>query len=598
MQKPLWVALIACLQLGACSTVERIDSTSSQAAQPPAPEKPDASEAPVRYRPFPADSFHQLLVAEFALRRNQYELALGHYMAQAHDTRDPGVVARATRLAQFVKADKASLDAALLWTEIEPDNPEAQFSAAILLTRAQRPLQALPHMERVLQLGGKTNFPAIAASSLNQASEPRLQLEQAFDALLLQQPQNTQLLIAKALLLQQRGEPESALQTIRRVQGDDEDNLHAIIIETKLLQQLGQTEQALAKLAQAVEQSPDNRRLRLQYARLLMNDSVEQAKQQFEQLLALSPQDPDLLMSLALISRESGDLAQSENYLNQLLDHMERRDDALLMLGQVAEQSGELGRAIDYYQQVSPEGNLLLASDRVTALYLQQQRLDEALGYLQALRQRYPEHAIRLYLREADILLKHSLLNEGYELLSEALQLYPQQSNLLYARSLISEKRQDLPRMEADLRSIIAQHPDNEVALNALGYTLTNHSDRYAEAEALIERALALKPGDPAIIDSLGWVAFHRGDHDKALRLLEQAYSALADHEIAAHLGEVLWSMNQRERAREIWRQGLQQNPDSIPIRSTIERLEVDIAIDPDLQPPPQPPSVPATPAD
>ena len=113
------------------------------------------------------------------------------------------------------------------------------------------------------------------------------------------------------------------------------------------------------------------------------------------------------------------------------------------------------------------------------------------------------------------------------------------------------------------MRAILVADPKNAQALNALGYTLADRTTRYPEALGYIEQALALLPGDAAVLDSMGWVQYRLGDHAKALDYLRRAYQANPDAEIAAHLVEVLWASGQREEAKKIWREALRKNPDS-----------------------------------
>ncbi|MFA7553754.1 MAG: tetratricopeptide repeat protein [Spongiibacteraceae bacterium] len=572
--KPLRFMLVAATLLtivSACST-------------PPAP-KPAEAAAPIEItqipeeavevatRPFPNDSFHDLLVAEFAVRRNRYDLALGNYMQQAHQTRDAGVTARATRLAQFLSADKATLDAAQLWVELEPTNIEAQYTLSTILAKNQRPIAALKHMNIVLEQSGTTNFAAIAASSLTLPQATRDALEQSIQQLLEQHPNHTQLLTAKTLLMQQRGEPKAALALIQQVLTIDPDDLHATVVEARLLQQLDRNDEAFARLEQVLKRHPSNRRLRLQYARVLMANDISLAKEQFEILLSTTPQDPDLLLSLALINKETGNLVDANIYLKRLLATGLRNTESHYYLGQLAELEQDWPTAIAHYQQIPPSTDFIAATNRIAYLYLKQGQSDTARQYLQKLRLQYPEHNVRLYLVESELLLGQNQLKQSFDLLSEALLTNPRQPNLLYARSVTSEKMGNIEQLEIDLRDIIAIDSNNAIALNTLGYVLANRTDRYEEAYQLITRALALRPDDPAILDSLGWVQFQRGHLDESLQLLTQAYQAFPDHEVAAHLGEVLWATGKTQQALDIWQQSLQRHPDSTILINTMERL-------------------------
>lgn len=524
-------------------------------------------------RPFPPESFYDLLVAEFALRRDRFDLALGNYLQQAHETRDLGVAKHTTRLAQYLKADKATLDAAQLWIELEPDNIEVHYILSVMQAKVNRPLEAMENMRFVLEKGGKTNFAYIAATSLPLSQATRDQLLNDFEGLLKDNPLNPQLMIGRTLLLQRDNQLEEALAQIRKVIRYDSEDLQAISIETNILQQLQRNDEALRRLAQVVEDNPKEIRLRLQYARLLMQKDISQAKEQFEILLADSPQDPDLLFSLALINKDLNDVEAAKTYLLRLLQTGSRTNEANLYLGDIADTEGDWQQAIRYFKNVTPSQDWLKAITRVTKLYNTNNQLDNARNYLQSLRQQYPENAIQFHLIETDLLINANELSEASKLLDAALLVTPSNIDLLYARSMVNEKNNNLEQMERDLNRILQLDPNNVIALNALGYVLTNNTTRYEEAYQLIKRAIELKPEDPAITDSLGWVQYKRGNLTEARRLLQKAYDAYPDPEVAAHLGEVLWQLGEQEQATAIWNRARQQSPDNQIILETVNRF-------------------------
>jgi tetratricopeptide (TPR) repeat protein len=565
------LALLGCLWLAGCSA--------TPPAEPPPsdiPEQPPAVAAPAPLRPFPADSFYDLLVAEVAVRRGDYDIALGNYLQQAQITRDAEVAARATRLAQFLRAEQPALEAALLWAELAPEDVEAQFTVASLLARNERPLEAMPPMVKVLDAGAKANFATIAASASQQPEEVQRQLLQNFEALLAERPDNIELKTGKALLLQQIGEREAALGLIREVLAQAPEETHAIIIEARLLQELERDSEAFTRLEQVVEQNPYNRRLRLQYARLLTETDLPRAREQFEVLLQQSPDDPDLVLSLALVSRESGALDDAERYFNQLLELGHHTGEAHYYLGQLAEQRADRETALQHYEQIPPSEEFLPAIARAIELRLAAGDLPGVRRHLGSLRRHYPQHAVRLYLLESEILMQRKQFESGNQLLTEALKHYPQQPNLLYARSMFSERRRDVPLLEKDLRAILARDPDSATALNALGYVLANLTDRIEEAYQLIRRAHELKPEDPAILDSMGWVEYRRGNLELALDYLERAYADFPDEEVAVHLGEVLYHLGHRDRARDVLLDALQKDPNSDLVRAAIKRFVED----------------------
>lgn len=573
MKQTTLALALASVLLGACAPIA--DKREEPVASPTeSPEIETVVEEPTR--PFPGDSFHDLLVAEFAIRRNRFDLALGNYMQQAHETQDPGVAAWAARLAQFLKADNAALDAAQLWTDLEPDNLEGQYTLSMMLAKQGRPLEALQPMVEVLENGGQTNFADIAASAFKLDDPQRLELERAFDEKIAQYPNNAQLLKGKALLLQQRGETDQALRTIRKVIKLDPEDLHAMVVEARLLQELDREAEAFDRLEDVVNQHPHNRRLRLQYARMLMSRDIEAAKGQFELLLVNTPNDADLLLSLGLINHETGHVEEARGYFLRLLETGQRTQEAHYYLGQIEEQEENWGLAMSHYRQIPPGKDYVAALTRITAIYLRQGQLDLARDNLRKARSEHPEHALQLYLLEAEVLNKSQLFQDGVDLLTEALLVFPSQPNLLYVRSMLNEKLGRFDQMENDLQLIIDHDPDNAVALNALGYILVNRSQRLDDAFRMISRALELKPNDPAILDSLGWAEYRRGNLKASVDLLTRAFKAFPDHEVASHLGEVLWVLGEQRRALEVWKMGLERTPNSPLIRETVQRLGVD----------------------
>jgi len=129
--------------------------------------------------------------------------------------------------------------------------------------------------------------------------------------------------------------------------------------------------------------------------------------------------------------------------------------------------------------------------------------------------------------------------------------------------------------MEQLLRRLIALKPDHYHAYNALGYSLADRNVRLPEAKQLIEKALSLAPEDAYIQDSLGWVEFRLVNTARALVILQAAYRKRPDAEIAAHLGEVLWTMGQRDEALKIWREGLLLASDNDTLNATLKRFRV-----------------------
>jgi Tfp pilus assembly protein PilF len=113
---------------------------------------------------------------------------------------------------------------------------------------------------------------------------------------------------------------------------------------------------------------------------------------------------------------------------------------------------------------------------------------------------------------------------------------------------------------------------------NALGYTLADHKRELPRAEQLIREALAAQPDNPALLDSLGWVLYRRGQYVTALPQLARAFRLLHDGDVGAHWGEALWAAGQKPAARSTWQRALAADPDNKLLITTVHRYAPTLA--------------------
>ncbi|AMO57777.1 tetratricopeptide repeat protein [Endozoicomonas montiporae] len=559
--------------LGGCVATQGIQSEQGAGAPVTDNITIEVEQEPVRS--FEPETVYDLLVAELGGQRKRYDLALGNYLKQAHKTRDIGVAERAYQISMFIGARQASLDAALLWAELAPDDARALQASAIELVRDGQLDRAVDQMRKALDLQGEANFDFLASSAAELSEEDRDRLLQTFDVILKEYPDHRSLKLGKAILLQQAGRNEEAMQLADQLLQRDPEYVKALILKGRILNKLGRGDEAEKMLADAVDKHPDRPRLRLLYARVLVHlNKLDEARVQFEELLKQSPHDVEILMSLALIALENDMLDRAETYFNRLLKLGQRKGTASYYLGRISEKKGHLKEAEAYFRNVPPGKEFMRAQVALVQLMLSRGRLKEARKHLDEARNRYPVHAVQLYMLETEILVGEAKYNEALDVFDAAVLRHPESINLLYARAMVQEKLGKLDALEKDLRAIIKLQPENAAALNALGYTLADRTDRHKEALELIEKAYALDNEDPAIMDSMGWIQYRLGNLEGALKYLQQAYERFPDHEVAAHLGEVLWMMGRKEEAIALWDKALKQKPESEILRTTRERLE------------------------
>ena len=555
--------------LPGCATEPGATATPQPVAAVEATEKPTPPT-----RPFPVNSLYELLAAEFAGIREQIEPALEIYINQAHETRDPGVIERAIRIASFVGLNDVVLDLAELWVEVEPANLDVRRLVAFHLARAGRVIEAFPHTEYLLLAGDDNHLQALAAFAGDATLDEKERLLVLYEELAVNYPERTGLMLGRAMLLRQVDRVEESLAFARKVVKEAPENETGQLLLAQLLHQSGEQDKAIRALEKALAIDPESKRLRLQYARFLAETDLARSREQMVILVEQYPEDPDMLFSLALASQELAMLDEAEALYKALIDRHQRIGDAHYQLGRMAESAGRTAKALDHYRLVESGSSQLAATVRIADIQAAQGDVDAAREHLARLRERQPANAATYYQIEAEMLVRVGLLDAARGLLDAALESQPDNPNLLYSRSVVSARQDDIAASEADLRAILAKDPDNATALNALGYTLANVTERHDEAYGLIRRALSLEPDNPAIIDSLGWVYYRMGEYDKALEYLRKAYDAYPDPEVAAHLGEVLWVLGERDEARQIWQGALDKAGDNrAVILDTVERL-------------------------
>ncbi|GAA5444165.1 beta-barrel assembly-enhancing protease [Microbulbifer sp. NBRC 101763] len=569
--------LTICLLLAACAQVQPREAATDAKSPPVAQNlKEDGADASPESEPraFPIDTFYTLLVAEVAGIREQYDVALANYYHQAEVTKDAGVAERATRIARFLNARQAALRSAQLWVELEPDNADAQLALTAELTLAGELSEAMVHAEQALKLGGKAPLQSLAATAIGREKlDDRIRAE--FARLARAYPNNDEVALAHAMVLRATEQYNQALVVVRRIQESHPDQLDAPLLQSHLLVDLGKRREAIELLEKLVSVHPNETRLRLQYARLLIREDLALARQQFAELVKQRPEDGNLILSLALIQYETNQLDLAKPLLDKLLELEQHESAAHFYLGGLAEKRGEIATAVKHFRQVEPGNDYVEAITKGTKLLATSGKHDENEKWFTKLRQQHPRQEEHFFLMEVELLRKNDEPLKALERVEQGLKVMSGSGRLMYTRALLNDQLGNATAFEHDLRSLLERDPENATVLNALGYKLIDDDARLQEAFELISKALKLEPEDPAIIDSMGWVQYRLGNFSAAEKYLRQAMDKLPDHEIAAHLGEVLWVQGDREGALKIWRDGMKLNPQSKIIPAAMKRLQI-----------------------
>ena len=524
-----------------------------------------------------AELLYQLLVAEFAAQQGALHLSAQAYLQTARSTGDPRLASRATRMAVYARDMTLALHAAQLWVELEPEQIDARQSLAALLLRHGQAEEARQHMERMIELApqGKGQGFMLVANLLSQDGD-RAQALALMKALTAGHGDEPLAEYAHAHLASQLGEQSHALEVLQTLLAKHPEMLDARILQARVYHAIGNEDAALASMQTALHQHRDNDQIRLIYARMLVDaQRLAEARSQFSTLLRSQPEDSDIVYALALLAMEAGDLDEAEIRFTDLLHLGERDEEARIVLGQIAQQRGHHDEAIQWFQSLGPNTDRYMDAQLQAARLMQQEQgLDGALGYLRGLSLHSQGDILQRYQGEADLLGKAGEYEQAMEVYDEALALFMDNPDLLYSRALLAEKMDRIEQAEQDLKRILADDPEHIHALNALGYTLVDRTERYQEGLKYIQRAYQQRPDDPAILDSMGWAYFRLGKLEQAEDYLRRAYALMPDGEIGAHLGEVLWQQGKQDEARQIWQDAQQRDPNHPILQDTLQRLD------------------------
>ena len=588
-------------------------------AQPAAaPAATGVAPAPAAKSGLDAPLFYQLLIGELELKSGRPGNAFEVILDAARRQNDESLYQRAVEIALQARAGDQALAATQAWRKAKPQSVAAlRYQVQILLAinkvdETAEPLAAWLAAASVIERPGLiAGLPGL----LGRVPDPKRSLA-LIDKLVtpyLDEPgTRTASRVALGRAQAAAGNTALALSLARSAQADDPVAPGPALLALDLLPGTPAGETLVTDYLARADAEPA---VRLAYARVLtQSQRYVDASRQLERLTVDRPQLPEPWLTLGALRLELKQPREAEAALLRYVelageappaavvaanaagagagrvasDHEDDDDGdgnppaggrdltpAWLLLAQAAEQRGDLKAAEAWLAKVDNPQRLLDVQSRRAGLLARQGKVKEARAMIQAVPERTGDDARGKLVAEAQLLRDVKQWRDAAEVLATASARFPDDTDLVYEQAMVEEKLDRLADMERLLRRVIALKPDHPHAHNALGYSLADRGLRLPEARALIQRALELSPGDPFITDSLGWVEFRLGNRGEAARLLRQAYAARPDTEIAAHLGEVLWAMGQRDEARKVWQDARGRDAGNEVLRETLARLKV-----------------------
>lgn len=548
-----------------------------------------------------APLFYQLLVGELELRTGQPGVAYQVLLDAARRTRDEALFQRVVNIAMQARAGDQALIAAKAWREAVPASLEAHQMVVQLLALLNRAGDVPAALRALLDITPEAQRAGVLASLPRlflHAAEPK-RVYEALAPVLQDAAGRTETrivaLIVQARLALTAGESAKALELTQTVAAEAPQADDTLQLALELLPRQPEAEKIIVTRLQA---QPQSHLLRLAYGRALARSQrLVEAAREIRLVTEQSPGTQQAWLALGSLELDLRHPEAAEAALREFIKrldappavvpgaeaaaaagadtHREARQQAWLLLAQAAEMRGDLKGAEALLARIDDPQRALELNFRRASLLQRQGKLEQGLQLIRAMPEKRDEDARAKLMAESQLLRDARDWKAAHAVLVRANERFAGDTDLLYEQSMMAEKLGRLDEMETLLKRVTELKPEHYHAYNALGYSLADRNVRLDEARGLIEKALSFAPAEPFILDSMGWVEFRLGHRSEALRLLRQAYVSRPDADIAAHLGEVLWTGGELDEARRIWREGAQRDPKSEALSETLMRLKV-----------------------
>jgi tetratricopeptide (TPR) repeat protein len=533
--------------------------------------------------------FYQLLLGELNARGSEPGTGFALILDAARKTNDPTLYQRAVEIAFQARSGDAALQAARAWRQAYPLSREANRNVLQILLALNRVTESAEPLKADISLADPKDRPAVIAvipriyARVGDKKAAADVVEQSLSEYLANPQTGAAAWTAVGRLRLAAGDTGGALEAARRAQAANAQAEGPALLALELMDPKQPQAEVLVRKYLEGKPLPE---LRMGYARVLLDSQrYAEALQQTQFITAERPEFAEAWLVQGSLLAQDNHVAAAEASLKRYVELVQSQRSgeersrglaqAYLGLAQIAEKRRDYALAGAWLDKIENSQDLVAAQNRRASLLARQGKLEEGRKLIRALPERNPTDWRVKLMAEVQLLRDNKQYKPAFDLMSQAVAREPKDTDLRYDQAMLAEKIGDMAAMERLLRQIMADKPDYHHAYNALGYSFAERNVRLPEARQLIQKALEYAPGDPFISDSLGWVEFRMGNKAEALRILEAAFKSRPDAEIAAHLGEVLWSLGQRDRAQAVWRDGLMLNSENETLQETLKRLRV-----------------------
>ncbi|MDD2834077.1 MAG: tetratricopeptide repeat protein [Methylotenera sp.] len=560
-----WILILStAITLNACANQQRLKQNATTASSANI-EHPQTDAEKTLHPEF----IYKYLVGEIAGQRGEVGTSGAIFYELAKSEQDARLAERAAKIAAYANISNLAIPAIKLWAELDPNSTEAQQAMTEMLIATGNLEQVQPYLAQLLKKEDTRASGFLYLNSLFNRSADKLAILKLIESLAKPYQDLPEAQFAIAQAAHNANQDEVAIKALDKAEAlHPHWNVAALLKGQVLFKKSPQA--AIAFYESYLKEKPENNEVRINLAKVLVSQKqFDAAKTHYPIILDHAGKNSadnraDLNAIIGLLSYQASDYIAAENYFKQALAlDFKDADQLYIYLAQVAEKQQHDVAAMSWYNKVSDGSRYLEAQFGLANLVARKQSADSAIALLDSLEGLTTEQQILVIQSQASILAKAKRNMESFELLEKTVNNLPNTPDLVYDYALAAERVGKFDLMESELRRAIAEKPDFAAAYNALGYSFADRNIKLNEAVKLIEKALNLSPNDHYMLDSLGWAYYRKGDLNKALKYLQQAYDINPDPEIAAHLGEVLWHKGEYDQAKKIWSDALIENPDN-----------------------------------
>ncbi len=521
-----------------------------------------------------AEFVYKFLLAELAIQRNDINSAGHLYLDLAKLTKNTGFAQSAAQLGGMVRNGRLALDAADIWSKLDPESRDAKKVLAEMYIASGNLSKAKPLVKEILESEDSKGDGFLYLNNILTRVENKSNALRFIIDIAKPYAKMVEAHFAVAHTAHMAGNitiRDKELATINKLNPNwetstlfigsiefDEDPMKAIETYQKF-----------------VKNNPKSNTVRLELAKaLVQTEQYPAAKKHFERLVNSPLASAEISFTVALLALETGDDIMAEQFLNQSLERKYYNPDQVNMyLARIYAQRQNIDKVINLVEKIST-GPLFVDSRIFAAQAIRVEKgIDQAIEYLDQYKSLDRQEKLKFLQLKTSFWYNNNQYQKAINLMLSEEEKYTDSAEFYFDFGLLYEKNKDYDAMEANLKKAISLKPDYAIAYNALGYSYADRNVKLDDAKKYIEIALSIEPQNHYILDSMGWVHYRLGNYDIAYELITKAYAIQEDPEIAAHLGEVLWKQGKENEAMSVWQGSLEKFPENSILIETKNRL-------------------------